>query len=125
MARSGFKMKSQGSSFKMMGSSSSPMRNDGTAIEAYQSGTAAIQNAVNSGATSAEIRDMVVKHNASVRGMKNAGKAKISYDTVRGYKPQEKPVEKEETVYVPRPTENTPIAPREDKRENFGFLPKD
>tara|TARA_R110001592_G_scaffold79064_1_gene236821 strand:- start:267 stop:662 length:396 start_codon:yes stop_codon:yes gene_type:complete len=110
------------STFRMMGSSA--FKKDKTAIEAYQSGTTAIQNAVNRGATSAEVRDMVVAHNSSVGSMKNAGKAKISYSTVKRYTPQEKIVTEEKTVVVPKPTEKKPIVPNEDMRENFGFLPK-
>ena len=99
-----FKQRSQGSSFKMMGSSS-PMQKDGKAMSAYQSGTKAMQKAVNAGATGAELRAMVVSHNKSVRGMKNAGKAKISYANVKAYKRQKPVVEEKETVVLPTPRE--------------------
>jgi len=117
--RSGFKMRSGNtSSFKMIGSSSPMKDKDPTAMEAYQSGTTAIQNAVNSGATSAEIREMVVKHNSSVRGMKNAGKAKINYNTVKGYKPEKPIVKEEKTFVVPS---KRPVEPKAPKKKGKGW----
>jgi hypothetical protein len=126
--RSGFKMRSGNTStFKMMGSS--PMRGGDkqSASEYYQTGTNTVQEMVNAGATSKELRDFVLAHNAGTRGKKFKGGsagAKINFSSVKGYKPQEATYERPEQTYNIVTEETPEKPPREDKRENFGFLPK-
>mgnify|MGYP003657460999 CR=1 FL=1 len=97
---SGFKMRSGNTStFKMMGSS--PMLKDKqTASQYYDQGTNALQEMVNRGASSQELREYVVAHNAGTRGKKYKGgsaDAKIDFRTVKTYRPEVK-----EEISTPR-----------------------
>jgi len=101
-----------------------------TAISYYQDGTKAIQNAVNEGATTKEIRGMVLAHNAETRNMNFKGgsaKAKISFNSVKNYTPDQEVVEEEETVIIPSDRKKVvkPAAEQGTYRKDAGFISPD
>jgi len=83
----------------------------------YSSATDKIIAAAKGGASKQEIREMVKVHNASLRGSKNQGKAKVNVSNMWSYMPKAKPKANEATKTK---TEKKVVAPAtlQEKRDN-------